>query len=264
MMAFGTTVFALNIKAIFLTILYPFEYVVNGVLDFFKSTWKSIGELEVIRKELAATRMRLRKFEETSGDLKELQRENERLRRLLGEREKVGHEHIMAAIVAKDPQNFYQTLVIDKGGSDGVLPGMPVVAFQDGELGVVGKVVETTPYASLIVTLREAKFYIGALLDESRYYGLVQGRGMSKTCALEYVDINAPIKLGDRVVTSGHSDIFPKGMNIGRVLYIDRERGQFFLQARIQPSINLADLEDVYVIKKQPAPDVEKLLEQRR
>ena len=136
---------------------------------------------------------------------------------------------------------------------------MPVIAYKDGRIGVVGKVVETTLHACKISTIREANFYIGVILETSRYSGLVNGRGMSKTIRLEYIDINAPIQLEDNVITSSHSDIFPKGLSIGKVKYIDREMGKFFLTALIEPSINFAQLEDVYIIKRLPSKEIEKL-----
>lgn len=264
MMGFNTSKFTLDLKSILLTVVYPFEFVINGVLNFFKSTWESIGKIEVMRSELAQTRKRLKKLEETSGDVAKLRRENERLRKLLGEKEKITYVHILAGITAKDPQNLYQSLILNKGSSDGVRVSMPVVAYRDGRIGVVGKVSVVTPYACMVSTIREPKFYLGAQLKVSRYYGLVRGRGMSRTCDLEYVDINAPIRLGDHVITSGQSDIFPKGLDIGRVIYIDREKGQFFLQARIMPTINFAQLEDVYIIKKLPSPEVIKLLKGKK
>ena len=259
MMALSSTNFSLNIKAVFLTIIYPFEYVVNGVLDFFKSTWKSIGQLEVIRKELIETRKKLQKYEQVFGDLKRLRQENKKFRVLLKQKENIGYSHILAFIVSKDPQNLYQTIIVDKGSSDGVKIGMPVIAYRSGAAGVVGKIVEVTVFASKIATIREPRFYIGAILASSRYYGLVRGRGLSKICNLKYVDISAPVRLEERVITSGHSDVFPKGLNIGKVIYIDREKGQFFLDARIRPLVDFSTLEEVYILKRLPSKDIRKL-----
>jgi rod shape-determining protein MreC len=261
MMGIATSDFTLNFKAIFLTVLYPFEYVINGVLNFFKSTWESIGQLEIIRDELAETRERLKKFEEESGSLSTLRQENVRLRELLGEKEAVRYGHTLARIISKDPQNLYQSLIIDKGSSDGITRDMPVVAFHQGVMGVVGRVVRTTPNAALVATIRQPRFYIGALLETSRYYGFVRGNGISRTVTLEYVDINAPVKLNDMVLSSGHSDIFPSGLAIGTVIFIDRSKDQFFLEARLQPVVNFDQLEDVFVLEKTPSAEILELVE---
>jgi len=264
MMALSATNFAVNLKSISLIIIYPFEYVVNGVLSFFKSTWKSIGQLEIIRTELIETRKKLQKYEQAFGDMKRLQDENKRLRHLLGQKEHVGYEHILASIISKDPQNLFQTIIVDKGSKDGVKVGMPVIAYHKGVAGVVGKIVSVTPFASKIASIREPRFYIGAILENSRYYGLVRGLGMSMTCSLKYVDINASVQLEENVITSGHSDIFPKGLNIGKVIFIDREKGQFFLNARIRPLVDFPTLEEVYILKRLPSQDIKDLTEGKR
>ncbi|MCK4906196.1 MAG: rod shape-determining protein MreC [Spirochaetes bacterium] len=259
MMTIGTSSFSLNFKKIFLTVIYPFEYVTNSILSFIKGTWRSIGQLDTIRQELNKTRKRLQELEQTSGDFNTLQKENLRLRRLLSEKSRIPYTYVLASVVAKDPQNLYQSIIVNKGSTDGIQDKMPVIAYKDGRIGVVGKVVETTLHACKISTIREANFYIGVILETSRYSGLVNGRGMSKTIRLEYIDINAPIQLEDNVITSSHSDIFPKGLSIGKVKYIDREMGKFFLTALIEPSINFAQLEDVYIIKRLPSKEIEKL-----
>jgi len=259
MMGISTNDFTLNISAIFLTVLYPFEYVINGTIGFFKSTLDSIGKLEVIRKELDATRKRLQKYEASSGDFQKLRMENSRLRSLLNKKKLINYENISASVISKDPQRLYQSLIIDKGSSDGIKKDMPVVSYRSGRIGVVGRIVSVTANAAKVSTIRESKFYIGSLMEKSRYYGLVKGHGFSKSCDLKYVDINAPVALGDVVITSGHSDIFPKGLTIGKVIYINRENGRFFLQAKVLPVINFASLEDVYVIKKRPSKELKLL-----
>lgn len=260
MMASGSTQVTFSVKSVFLTIIYPFEYVINGVFGFIKSTWKSIGQLEAMRNELIQTRKRLQKYEAAHGDMEKLRYDNKRLRKLLQQKDAVKFDHILAGVISKDPQNLYQSIVINRGSSDGVKRDMPVAAYRNGMLCVVGRVVETTAVAARVVTIREPRFYIGAQLAKSRYYGLVQGRGVSKSCNLKYVDINAPVKHLEQVYTSGHSDIFPKGLLIGRVVYIHRETGSFFLDLRIVPAVDFAKLEDLYVIKKQPSAAIRKLI----
>ena len=259
MMGLSSESFTVDFKGVFMTVLYPFEYVINGVFNFFRSLWKGLGEIETLKAELLRTQARLKKYEEMDSSIEALQRRNERLEKLLDERKQVRYEHVLATIVAKDPQNFYPSIIVDKGSLDGVAARMPVVAYADGKIGVVGRVVMTTPFAAMITTIRGNRTYIGALLEASRYYGMVRGNGMDNHCLIEYVDIGAPVRNGDAVVTSGHSDIYPRGISIGKLTNIQRDKGQFFLKAEIAPTINFARLENVYIVKKLPSPEIEKL-----
>jgi rod shape-determining protein MreC len=203
--------------------------------------------------------MHLKRYEELGSSIDALERRNEYLEHLLEERRQVRYEHVLAGIVGKDPQNYYQSFIIDKGTKDGLAKRMPVVAYENGKLGVVGRISVATPTASLVVTIRSQQSYIGVLLDSSRYYGLVRGNGRAANCLVEYVDIDAPARNGDWVITSGQSDIYPSGLSIGILTNISRESGQFFLRAELQPMINFARLENVYVIKKLPSADIEEL-----
>jgi len=259
MMGLSSTDFAVDFKGVFLTVIYPFEYVINKVFTFFQSLWKGLGDIETLQEELIRTQMHLKRYEELGSSIDALQRRNEYLENLLEERRQVRYEHVLAGIVGKDPQNYYQSFIIDKGTRDGVAKRMPVVAYENGKLGVVGRISVVTSTASLVVTIRSQQSYTGVILESSRYYGLVRGNGRAANCLVEYIDIDAPARNGDWVITSGQSDIYPSGLTIGILTNISRESGQFFLRAELQPMINFARLENVYVIKKLPSGDIEEL-----
>jgi rod shape-determining protein MreC len=259
MMGLSSTTFAVDFGSVFLTVIYPFEYVINGVFNFFRSLWKGLGEIETLQAELVSTQLRLKQYEELDSSIEALRRRNTQLERLLEEREQIRYEHVLASIVGKDPQNYYQSFIIDKGRRDGIAERMPVIAYEGGKLGIVGRVVVSAPSASLVVTIRGSRSYVGAILETSRYYGLVRGNGMASHCLVEYVDIEAPVKNGDAVITSGQSDIYPSGLSVGSLTNISRDRGQFFLRAELVPTVNFARLENVYVIKKLPSGDIEEL-----
>jgi len=259
MMGLSSTNFALDFKSIFFTVIYPFEYLINKVFTFFQSLWKGLEEIDTLQGELVRTQARLKRYEEMGSSIEALQRRNSHLEMLLEERAQVRYDHVLASIVGKDPQNFYQSFIIDKGRRDGVAARMPVVAYEDGKLGIVGQVVTTTPSASLVVTIRSLRSYVGAILETSRYYGLIRGNGIAVHCLVEYIDIDAPARDGDSVLTSGQSDIYPPGLSIGKLTNVSRNRGQFFLRAELLPTVNFSRLENVYVIKKLPSADIEEL-----
>ena len=259
MMGLSSTNVAFDLKTVFFTVIYPFEYLINKVFTFFQSLWKGLEEIETLQAELVRTQLRLKRYEELGSSIDALQRRNSHLESLLEEREQVRYEHVLANIVGKDPQNFYQSFIIDKGRGEGIAERMAVVAYEEGKLGVVGQVVATTPSASLVVTIRSLRSYVGSILETSRYYGLVRGNGMAAHCLVEYIDIDAPARDGDAVLTSGQSDIYPSGLSIGKLTNVFKNRGQFFLRAELVPTVNFARLENVYVIKKLPSGDIEAL-----
>lgn len=264
MMGISSTSFTLNLKSVVLTVIYPFEYLINGVFNFFRSLWEGLGEIETLKKELLRTQARLKKYEEQDSSIETLQRRNARLERLLEERKQIRYEHVLASLVGKDPQNYYQSFIINKGSSDGIAVRMPVIAYEDGKIGIVGRVTMTTPFSALVTTIRGSRTWVGAILEASRYYGLVRGNGLSAHCLVEYIDIGAPARDGDAVITSGHSDIYPRGLSIGKLTNVQRDKGQFFLRAELVPTINFSKLENVYVVKRLPSADIEELEKEQR
>ena len=108
----------------------------------------------------------------------ELRDENKRLRQQLDLSQEIPYQRIAARIVAKDPENTYSTITIDKGFGEGIRKNMSVIAFQDGVEGLVGRVIEVGRGTSKIVPLYDTKSYIAARLSGgSRTEGLVGGQG---------------------------------------------------------------------------------------
>ena len=85
----------------------------------------------------------MEQYRNLERSLTDLRRENERLLSQLGYLDGIpGSAPSRRAIIAKDPGNLYSTFVIDKGLKDGLRKNLPVVAYQDGSEGLVGKVLE--------------------------------------------------------------------------------------------------------------------------
>lgn len=105
-------------------------------------------------------------------------------------------------------------ITLDKGASDGIRPEMGVV---DGR-GVVGIVYQTTPAYSLVISLLNSKSNISCKIKSSEYFGYLKWEGMdSRFAFLKDLPRHAEFNLGDTVITSGHSAVFPEGVIVGIV-----------------------------------------------
>lgn len=105
-------------------------------------------------------------------------------------------------------------ITLDKGASDGIKPEMGVV---DGR-GVVGIVYQTSPAYSLVISLLNSKSNISCKIKSSEYFGYLRWEGMdSRFAYLKDLPRHAEFNLGDTVITSGHSAVFPEGVIVGVV-----------------------------------------------
>ncbi len=249
-----------EVKSVAFGALYPFQYIGTRTLTFVTDFFSSIQDNRQLKEELQNARQMLEQFKRTQHDFEEIKRENERLRRLIGIQSIMEYDTVIAEVVAKSPQNFYKTIIVNRGRLDGIERYMPVVAYQKDQKCVVGKILDVQRGSSRIQPLIEQTSYTAAMLKDSRYSGLLQGQSpVSDTCLLQYVDRRADIQFGDIVVTSGMGGVYPKRIVIGEVVSVTKERYGIFQEAMVQPLVDLGRLEEVYIITKTVT---EELLEQ--
>jgi rod shape-determining protein MreC len=175
--------------------------------------------------------------------LGELERENDRLTALLAFRARLQGQVYGARVIARDPGPLAMTLTIDRGERDHVRRGMAVLAPQ----GVVGQVADASHTAARVVLLTDHNSGIDAIVQRSRARGIVQG-GMDGSCYMNYLNRDADVVAGDRVLTSGLDGIFPKGVLIGEVVDVSRRHRGLLQAAVVQPSVALDRLEEVLVV----------------
>ena len=235
-----------------------FSDVENSVGDF----WYSIKKMRDIKKELQLSYEKIQLLEDASIEIDELRKENTKLKTLLEYKNSIKFDTFSATIVGKDPKNYFDTIIVDKGKKDGVEKNMPVIAYQNGESGVVGKTLEVGMNFSKILLLTDNDSYISALLQKSGYTGLIKGKGLKKHyVSFIYVEKNALVNFGDRVITSGQGGLYPKGINIGLVVDVDNSKSGFYYnEIKVLPIINFSKLEQVFIIQKHQSEELNKMM----
>lgn len=240
----------------------PFQKAYDGIHGGISRLWAGFTELSDVKQELEKTREKLQKYESVSEDLSEIKQENERLRKMLGMKEMVQYQSIAASVVSKDPDNWFRTLVINKGSSDGVKVNMPVVAFQDGQKAVIGKIAEVCGGVSRIQPVISPSFKLGVQLQESRYPGLLTGKnGSSSVCVIDYISKTAVIHFGDVVCTSGQGGVFPEGLIVGTVIKADLPESSAYQRLYVKPAVDYPLIEEVFIILKEPDEEIRTLIE---
>lgn len=261
---FSKADFSLDIKKIYAVVLFPFQHGAQRILRNVSDFRASISELSRLRTELQMTRERLSLFENAAVEYEEIKNENKRLAELLQQQKQIEYRTVLAAIISKDPQSFYNTIIVNRGYQDDVEVGMPVIAYRDGMKGVVGKVIEVSRKYSKILPVIDENCKIGGMLEASRATGILSGQNpRSLMCHLQYIDRNVLAVTNDTVVTSGFGGVFPKGLIIGTVAKIDRKNYGLFQDIYIKPLIDFSTLEDVYIIKKRAEDEFIRMLDRR-
>lgn len=228
-----------------------FQIAVNSTSNFVTDTLNSIGELKKLKTEHDSLLEKILEYQIRDRDYIEVKQENFRLKKQLNF--KTSSEYIFksAEIIAQEPGNIFTAIVVNRGTSHGVENNMPVIAYQYGYQGLVGKIIEAGPLTSKILPVFDNTSYVAARMLESRYDGLINGLGNKNgSLLMNYVTKNAfkSLKEGDLVITSGMQSIYPRGLYIGRIRGIDIPEWQTSLVLEIEPVIDFSRLEYVLIL----------------
>ena len=147
---------------------------------------------------------------------------------------------LVASIIGRSIIPAQQTILINRGRRHGVTLDSIVMEVD----GVAGKVVEVQASTALVMLLTDPDSRVAATVERSRETGLLVGTGLGQ-CQLMYLEAQADIQEGDRVVTAGLGGPFPRGLALGAVTRIIRNVEVGSATVWVQPAVRLGQLEDV-------------------
>ena len=231
-----------------------FQGIFSGIGNWATGTVNSIGKIDNLQKELIETQKQLIEYKKATQDTLKLREENDRLKRELQLIEKnIAVDFISVEVIGWASENDFSTLIINKGDMNGITKNMPVVAFQGGIMGLVGKTSAVGLQSSTVLTILDPRSYVGALFKDSRYKGLVNGCG----APCDYIEMDLvskraldELESNTLVVTSGLGHLFPKDIAIGRWKedYIAKDY-ESIVKLQIEPVLDFRKLEYLYILK---------------
>ncbi|KWZ84182.1 rod shape-determining protein MreC [Heyndrickxia coagulans] len=220
----------------------------NALAGFFDN----IGDLKNTYTENKKLKSHLEQLTSLEAQNHELKKENENLRSIIKEKNSLGDsESIQAQVIARNPDNWYEQVVIDKGEVNGVAKNMAVVTSG----GFLGKVTQVDKFYSTVELLSspDETNRVSAKVQNAKKdaYGLIEGYDKkTKMLLLKQLDFNIKVKKGDHVVTSGLSGMFPSGLLIGDIEKVTPDENGLTQTAYVKPAANFYDVREVLVINR--------------
>lgn len=225
---------------------------VGGSFSNGLSSLSSLGKLDGENKQLKEQVAKLQ------GQLylqEELKQENQRLKGLLQYREQYSQNFAtkVAAVIGRDPGNWFGMVTLNKGSAEGIVKGMPVVTPS----GLAGRIVSVSERTSELMLISDPRSGVGAMVQESRIPGVLEGTtsGSGET-RLIHIPKDTQLKKGQVIITSGIGGTFPKGVPIGRIVDVSNEPTGLFKTANVVPFADLHRLEEVLVLTTVYNPDI--------
>ena len=223
----------------------PLEKGIVWVQHSSGNLWHSYFYLRGVRQENRDLKQKIEQLEIEQVRLSEDAQQARRLQALLGFKEQYIAKTVAAQVIGSSGSEQSRAVYIDKGARDGLTPDMAVITGD----GVVGKTLRVFQSTSQVLLVNDQTSGVGAILEKSRLQGVLRGTPAGEI-VLEKVMSDEMVQAGEKVLTSGGDQIFPKGLPVGTVTKIS-PGAELFLNIRVKPAADLSRLEEVLVITQQ-------------
>ena len=227
-------------------ILKPINQTAQRIVNYLGKYYQIFKEAESIYQENDQLEKQNLELVQENAILKEKLAAYERIEKMVQFKEYYNYQMIAAQVIGREPGNWFHSIIIDRGSIDGVDVDMGVANHN----GLVGKVIQVEPHTSQVLLLIDQGCAIGALVQRSREMGVIKGATEGLYCYLDYIAHDADVQINDIVVTSGMGSSVPKGIRIGRVLAIKKEKNDLFQRILVKPEVDFNKLEELYVVKR--------------
>jgi len=211
--------------------LYPFQRLMLAPRDGIERVASWIDAAHEIRLEKEALQRQRIELAQMATHAAQLAAENEQLRRLLNVPDTVTQPAIAVEVLFEPTSAFNHHLVFNKGSSNGIQPGMPVI----DEGGLVGQIVRVTPFTAEAALVTDDKLSVPVQILRNGLRLIAFGGGADGKMEVRYLTATADIQPGDELVTSGIGGLFPAGLSVAQVDSVHRDSATGFAMAVASP-----------------------------
>lgn len=166
-----------------------------------------------------------------------LEAENRSLRNLLNYVPEPAARFVTARVVADPGGAFVRTVVVTAGRRDGVRRGQAAISGR----GLVGRVVEVGEWSARVLLITDLNARVPVVLESSRQRAVLGGDNRDQPL-LMYMPLEAPVSVGDRVVTSGDGGMIPAGLPVGVVASVGER------EVRVASMVDLSRIEHLQIV----------------
>ena len=215
----------------------------SSITTFFSDMLKGYVDLRGVKAENRRLADALLRTERERDRLRELAGSGERLQSLLALRQTLQPPGIAARIAGSGFASGGDTILLDRGSSDGLAGGMPVIAVG----GAVGRIVTISADLAKVQCITDPASGVAVVMQESGYQGILFGTGKGGA-EIHYLPPYAEVAHGDLVVTSGLDQIYPRGIPVGRVVGVPQGEG-VARRYEVKPLVDFQRISEVLVLR---------------
>lgn len=229
--------------------VYPLQWLVDA--PFRATRWmnESVTDRDELRVENTRLANELRDARLKMQTFQSLQAENRRLRELDDAADNVAERRLVARIMRVDLDPLRHRVLLNKGETDGVFKGQPVLDAQ----GIFGQITQVGRHTSEAIMISDPEHAIPVRVGRSGLRTIASGTGNLNKLQLPFLTGEADIKAGDLLIASGLGGVYPPGYPVGTVTRVERNPAETFAIVEAKPLAKLDSDYEVVLVWYQPA-----------
>lgn len=233
-------------------VVFPIQKKIYEIGDYIKRTKEAIVSYQEILEENQVLKNEQIKYDILLSYNEKILEENRRLQEILKIKEEKNLNLKVAKVNFRNPSNLYTRFYINLGKKDGVKKNM-IVLSGETLIGKVGRVYENY---SIVDMITSENFNVSAL-TESQMLGIIKGSDEEDgTLYFEANTFQNNIEIGEKIYTSGISEIYPKGLYIGKVSEIDEDNGELFRSIKVKNDVDVLNMMEVLILMPEDKKEV--------
>lgn len=215
--------------------------------------FESVNDLQNTYEENQRLKIEIDKIYERQAEINVLRDENQRLGEELELQSSLtDYRTISGTVISRNPDNWIDQIVVDRGSQDGVAVGMPVMSSN----GLIGRISEVNPTSSKVVLLTNIdqtanQVSSEIIMEEEIVYGLISGYDSSSDrLVMSQITSTIEIEEGELITTSGLGGVIPRGLVIGEVEEVTMDAHGLAQQVFVNPAADFENIRFVTIINR--------------
>ena len=235
------------------SILYPLQYTIDLPIRVFYWADESLSSQQTLLKKNRDYEARHLENRVQLQKLDIIEKENDRLRKLLGAIPKTTERLLIAEILNVDVDPYRQIILLNKGSSSDVYQDQPII----DALGIMGQIIHVGPMSSNAMLITDVSHAIPVQVNRTGLRTIAFGSGKIDQLNLRHLPHNIDIKVGDLLITSGLGGTFPPNFPVAIISKIERPNGEPFAVVEAKPHARIEQSREVLLVWKNK-PEIEK------
>ncbi|PMH39882.1 rod shape-determining protein MreC [Vibrio sp. 10N.286.49.B3] len=233
-----------NVRYLLNSLVAPIQYASNLPRSMFDGVYDRFNTRKGLLQDNNSYKREVLRLKSELILLDQYKEENQRLRKLLGSSFVRDERKAVTEVMAVDSSPYRHQVVIDKGRTDGVYEGQPVL----NEKGVVGQVTFVGAHNSRVLLLTDASNAIPVQVIRNDIRVIASGDGNIDEIQLEHIPTSTDIIEGDLLVTSGLGGVYPEGYPVGHVTSVNHDTRREFAAISAEPVVDFDRLRYLLLI----------------